>query len=212
MARRPASVRARTTLGATAVVAVALVAAGLAVVLLLRSNLGGQADLEAEVAAREVASQLAAGTPFAALDLPDGEDHPVQVVDEWGQVRAASEDLRRIHGTGSPGVRPGRPPSGDDDDGGDDDPARGEVSGGDPDLSTGSDLARRVPVPGARNEIAGLAATTNATAGTSPCARPPAAALCSRCGCRPSEPAPLRPGHFRSWRAMTMRWIWLVPS
>ncbi|MEU4822200.1 HAMP domain-containing sensor histidine kinase [Actinomadura sp. NPDC023710] len=250
MARRPASVRARTTLGATAVVAVALVAAGLAVVLLLRSNLGGQADLKAEVAAREVASQLAAGTPFAALDLPDGEDRPVQVVDEEGRVRAASEDLLRIHGTGSPGVRPGRPPSGDDDDGDDDDPARGEVSGGDPEFSTGratvdertadyrfaavevttprdetvtvyagadlaaardavgtavramlaglppllavvagvtwlvtrralrpveavraelaeitssGDLARRVPVPEARDEIAGLAATTNAT-------------------------------------------------
>jgi signal transduction histidine kinase len=250
MARRPASVRARTTLGATAVVAVALVAAGLAVVLLLRSNLGGQADLKAEVAAREVASQLAAGTPFAALDLPDGEDRPVQVVDEEGRVRAASEDLRRIHGTGSPGVQPGRPPSGDDDDGDDDDPARGEVSGGDPEFSTGratvddrtadyrfaavevttprdetvtvyagadlaaardavgtavramlaglppllavvagvtwlvtrralrpveavraelaeitssGDLARRVPVPEARDEIAGLAATTNAT-------------------------------------------------
>jgi len=250
MARRPASVRARTTLGATAVVAVALVAAGLAVVLLLRSNLGGQADLKAEVAAREVASQLAAGTPFAALDLPDGEDRPVQVVDEEGRVRAASEDLRRIHGTGSPGVRPGRSPSGDDDDGDDDDPARGEVSGGDPEFSTGratvddrtadyrfaavevttprdetvtvyagadlaaardavgtavramlaglppllavvagvtwlvtrralrpveavrvelaeitssGDLARRVPVPETRDEIAGLAATTNAT-------------------------------------------------
>lgn len=250
MARRPASVRARTTLGATAVVAVALAAAGLAVVLLLRSNLGGQADLKAEVAAREVASQLAAGTPFAALDLPDGEDHPVQVVDEDGRVRAASEDLRRIHGTGSPGVRPGQPPPGDDDDRGDDEPARGEVAGGDPDFSTGratvddrtadyrfaavevttprdetvtvyagadlaaardavgtavramlaglppllavvagvtwlvtrralrpveavraelaeitssGDLTRRVPVPGARDEIAGLAATTNAT-------------------------------------------------
>ncbi|MGI5415326.1 sensor histidine kinase [Actinomadura luteofluorescens] len=251
MARRPTSVRARTTLGATAVVAVALVAAGLAVVLLLRSNLGGQADLKAEVAAREVASQLASGTPFAALDLPDGEDRPVQVVDEQGRVLAASEDLREIHGTGSPAVRPVRPPpDGDDDDRGDDDPARGEVAGGDPDLTTGrvtvddrtavyrfaavevttprdetvtvyagadlaaardavgtavramlaglppllavvagvtwlvtrralrpveavraelaeitssGDLARRVPVPDARDEIAGLAATTNAT-------------------------------------------------
>ncbi|NDU74967.1 HAMP domain-containing protein [Actinomadura sp. DSM 109109] len=255
MLRRPASVRARTTLGATAVVAVALVGAGLAVVLLLRSNLGGQADLKAEVAAREVAAQLAGGTPFAALDLPDEEDHPVQVVDEDGRVRAVSEDLRRIDGTGSPGVRPGAsPPDGDEDGGaddrGDDDPARGEVSGGDPEFSTGratvddrtadyrfaavevttprdetvtvyagadlaaaqgavgtavramlaglppllavvagvtwlvtrralrpveavraelaeitssGDLARRVPVPDARDEIAGLAATTNAT-------------------------------------------------
>ncbi|TDD65520.1 HAMP domain-containing histidine kinase [Actinomadura darangshiensis] len=244
------SVRARTTLGATAVVAVALVAAGLAVVLLLRANLGGQADLAAEVAAREVASQLATGTSYASLDLPDSEDHPVQVVDEDGRVRAVSEDLQAIHGTGSAEVRPGQPARGGDDDDHDDDPGRGEVSDDDPGFSTGDatvdgrradyrfasvevttprdetvtvyagadlaaaqdavstatramlvglplllavvaavtwlvtrralrpveavraelaeitssgDLARRVPVPGARDEIAGLAVTTNET-------------------------------------------------
>ncbi|TDB80698.1 HAMP domain-containing histidine kinase [Actinomadura sp. KC216] len=254
MGRRFSSVRARTTLGATAVVAVALVAAGLAVVLLLRANLGGQADLSAEVAAREVASQLATGTPYRSLDLPDGDEHPVQVVDEHGRVRAASEDLEAIGGTGSPGVRPGPSPTGgdiDDDSGSDDDdPGRGEVSDDGPRFSTGSatvdgrtadyrfaaveatspanetvtvyagadlaaardavgtvtramlaglplllavvagvtwlvtrralrpveavraelaeitaagDLARRVPVPDSRDEIAGLATTTNAT-------------------------------------------------
>ncbi|MFI0406825.1 ATP-binding protein [Actinomadura sp. 3N508] len=255
MGRRFSSVRARTTLGATAVVAVALVAAGLAVVLLLRANLGGQADLSAEVTAREVASQLATGTPYRSLDLPDGDEHPVQVVDEHGRVRAASEDLKAISGTGSPAVRPDRsppPPDGDSDDDSDfdDDPGRGEVSDDGPRLSTGSatvdgrtadyrfaaveattpadetvtvyagadlaaarnavgtvtrtmlaglplllavvagvtwlvtrralrpveavraelaeitaagDLARRVPVPASRDEIAGLAATTNAT-------------------------------------------------
>ncbi|QKW35484.1 HAMP domain-containing histidine kinase [Actinomadura sp. NAK00032] len=253
MARRLGSVRARTTLGATAVVAGALVAAGLAVVLLLRANLAGQTDLRAEVSAREVAAQLAAGTPYRSLDLPDGEDHPVQVVGEDGRVRAVSEDLQAIDGTGSPGVRPGAAPRGggdDDDDQGDDYPGRGEVSGDDPGFSTGratvdgrtadyrfaavevttprdetvtvyagadlaaardatgtvtramlaglplllavvagvtwlvtrralrpveavraelaeitasGDLARRVPVPDARDEIAGLAATTNET-------------------------------------------------
>ncbi|MFG2013474.1 sensor histidine kinase [Actinomadura geliboluensis] len=138
MARRLGSVRARTTLGATAVVAGALVAAGLAVVLLLRANLAGQTDLRAEVAAREVAAQLAAGTPYRSLDLPDGEDHPVQVVGEDGRVRAASEDLQAIRGTGSPGVRPGAAArGGGDDDHGDDDPGRGEVSGDDPGFSTG---------------------------------------------------------------------------
>ncbi|MEO3829610.1 HAMP domain-containing sensor histidine kinase [Actinomadura sp. B10D3] len=258
MARRPATVRARTTLGATAVVAAALVAAGLAVVLLLRANLAGRAELEAEVAAREVAGQLAAGTPYAALDLPDPDEHPVQVVDEDGRVRAVSEDLEAIGGTGSPAVRPG--PAARDDDGDDkgghggkvrdDDPGRGEMADGDPDFTTGGvtvdgrtadyrfaavevttprddtvtvyagadlgaardaagtatramlgglppllavvagvtwlvtrralrpveavraelaaitssgDLARRVPVPDARDEIAGLAATTNET-------------------------------------------------
>ncbi|WP_433231728.1 sensor histidine kinase [Actinomadura formosensis] len=139
MARRPASVRARTTLGATAVVAGALVAAGLAVVLLLRANLAGQADLRAEVAARDVASQLAAGASFGGLDLPDAEDRPVQVVGEDGRVRAASKDLEAIHGTGSPAVRPGGSGRGhDDDEGRDDDPRRGKVSGDDPAFTTGS--------------------------------------------------------------------------
>ncbi|WUH96194.1 HAMP domain-containing histidine kinase [Spirillospora sp. NBC_00431] len=252
MARRLSSVRARTTLGATAVVAVALVAAGLAVVLLLRANLGGQAGLEAEVAAREVASQLATGTPYRSLDLPDADEHPVQVVDGRGRVRAAGEDLEAINGTGSPEVRPGSSPArpGGEPDDDDDEPGRGEVSDDGPSFSTGTatvdgrtadyrfaavevttpadetvtvyagadlaaardavgavtramlaglplllavvagvtwlvtrralrpvegvraelaeitaagDLARRVPVPGSRDEIAGLAATTNAT-------------------------------------------------
>ncbi|NVI87419.1 HAMP domain-containing histidine kinase [Actinomadura sp. BRA 177] len=245
------SVRARTTVGATAVVAGALIAAGLAVVLLLRANLGGQADLRAEVAAREVASQLATGVSYGSLDLPDAEDHPVQVVGEDGRVRAVSDDLEAVQGTGSPEVRPGGSGGGhDDDDDRDDDPGRGEVSDDDPKLTTGSatvdgrtagyrfaavevttprdetvtvyagadlaaardavgtvtramlaglplllavvagvtwlvtrralrpveavraelaeitasgDLARRVPVPDARDEIAGLAATTNET-------------------------------------------------
>ncbi|MFB4307544.1 sensor histidine kinase [Actinomadura sp. GTD37] len=252
MARLLGSVRARTTVGATAVVAGALVAAGLAVVLLLRGNLAGQADLRAEVAAREVAAQLATGTSYGGLDLPDGEDHPVQVVGEDGRVRAVSEDLQAVRGTGSPDVRPGGSGrgGGDDEDDRDDDPRRGEVSDDDPRLSTGTatvdgrtagyrfaavevttprdetvtvyagadlaaardavgtvtramlaglppllavvagvtwlvtrralrpveavraelaeitasgDLARRVPVPGARDEIARLAATTNET-------------------------------------------------
>ncbi|SFN28133.1 MULTISPECIES: sensor histidine kinase [Actinomadura] len=143
MARRPASVRARTTLGATVVVAAALVAAGLAVVVLLRANLAGRAELEAEVAAREVAGQLATGTPYASLDLPDPDEHPVQVVGEDGRVRAVSEDVEAIGGTGSPAVRPGPPARGDDDEGRggegrDDDPGRGEVADGDPDFTTGS--------------------------------------------------------------------------
>ncbi len=141
MVRRLSSVRARTTLGATAVVAAALVAAGFAVVLLLRANLAGKTDLEAEVAARNVASQLASGVRYADLDLPDGAEHPVQVVDEDGRVLAASEDLEAISGTGASGVRPVPPPAqqdDDDDDDDDDDSERGEVSDDDPDFTTGS--------------------------------------------------------------------------
>ncbi|GKQ39906.1 cell wall metabolism sensor histidine kinase WalK [Streptomyces sp. A012304] len=110
MRRLFGSVRARATLGATLVVAVALVAAGAAVLLSLRSNLSGQADAEAERTAREVAVQLAAGQPYARLSLDD-DDHPVQVVTEDGTLVAASEDLQRISGTGTDAVRPTTAPA-----------------------------------------------------------------------------------------------------
>ncbi|GGU44571.1 sensor histidine kinase [Streptomyces lavendofoliae] len=100
------SVRARTALGATLVVALALVVAGVALLGVLRGNLVDQAGLQAEVAARSVASQIANGTPFAELDLPDDtEEHPVQVVDDRGRVVAVGEDVQRIAGTSSPGTR-----------------------------------------------------------------------------------------------------------
>ncbi|MET9705885.1 ATP-binding protein [Streptomyces griseus] len=145
------SVRARAALGATLVVAVALVAAGLAVLLVLRANLIDQADLQAEVAAREVAGELATGTPYAEVELDDEEDHPVQVTDEEGRVVLVSKDLRAVTGTGTSGVTPVPPASagaspspGDDDDDGDEDgddgarPGRGEVSSDDPDFSEGT--------------------------------------------------------------------------
>ncbi|MDQ0789265.1 HAMP domain-containing sensor histidine kinase [Streptomyces sp. B3I8] len=98
--RRPfGSVRARATLAASCVVAVALLAAGAALVLSLRANLVGQADTQAESAARRVASQLAAGIAYARLDWPDEEDHPVAVEDERGRTVAAGEDLRAVDGT-----------------------------------------------------------------------------------------------------------------
>lgn len=118
------SVRARATLGATLVVAVALLAAGASVLLALRSNLTDQASSEAESSARKVAVSIATGTAPAALELPDGDDTPVQVVDGDGRLLAASEDLERISGTGSSAVKPVTPPvddDGGDDDGGDDD-------------------------------------------------------------------------------------------
>ncbi|GAA2438285.1 HAMP domain-containing sensor histidine kinase [Streptomyces glaucus] len=121
MRRLFGSVRARATLGATLVVAVALVAAGAAVLLSLRSNLIGEAGTQAERSARAVAAELAAGTPYGELSL-DVEDRPVQVVDEDGRLAAASDDLERISGTDTDAVTPRPAPAGEDagDDEGDD--------------------------------------------------------------------------------------------
>ncbi|MFJ9110461.1 sensor histidine kinase [Streptomyces sp. NPDC102283] len=171
------SVRARAAIGATLVVAVALVAAGLAVLLVLRANLIDQADLQAEVAAREVAGQLATGTPYDELELDDEEDHPVQVTDEEGRVVIVSKDLRAVTGTGTSGVTPvpsasaGASPSpgegdggdGDDDDSADDDddgsrPGRSEVSSDDPDFSDGTATVDRTT---ADYRFAAVEATTS---------------------------------------------------
>ena len=105
MGRALGSVRARAAAGATVVVALALVAAGTAVLLVLRGHLQNQAGLQAEVAARDVAGQIATGTPYDKLDLPDGEDRPVVVTDGDGRVLAVGEDVRAVDGKS---VRTGR--------------------------------------------------------------------------------------------------------
>ncbi|MEN8650865.1 HAMP domain-containing sensor histidine kinase [Streptomyces sp. 21So2-11] len=135
MRRLFGSVRAQAAIGATLVVAVALVAAGLALLWVLRANLTDQTDLQAEVAAQDVASQVALGKAYKELDLPD--DRVVQVVSEGRRVLAVSEDLESVEGAGSSQVRVGGPDSAVDDDG-DDDPGRGEVSDDEPELSGGS--------------------------------------------------------------------------
>lgn len=130
------SVRARAAAGATVVVALALIAAGTAVLLVLRGNLQDQAGLQAEVAAREVAAQIATGTPYDKLDLPDGEDHPVVVADDGGRVLAVGEDVRAVDGKpvggaqrGPGSVGPGTPGEDDDDDDDRSGLAPGEVDG-----------------------------------------------------------------------------------
>ncbi|MEE1748004.1 MULTISPECIES: sensor histidine kinase [unclassified Streptomyces] len=147
------SVRARAALGATVVVALALTAAGLAVLLVLRANLTDQAGLQAEVVAREVAGQLALDVPYDRLEMRDEEDHPVQVTDEDGRVVAVSKDLRAISGTGTDRVTPDPSPAAggsadgdddDDDDGTDNDdsgsgtPGRGEVDSDEPHFGNGT--------------------------------------------------------------------------
>ncbi|MFF4601412.1 sensor histidine kinase [Streptomyces sp. NPDC001339] len=134
----PGSVRARAAAGATVVVALALIAAGTAVLLVLRSNLQGQAGLQAEVRAREVATQIATGTAYDRLDLPDGDDHPVVVTGEGGRVLAVSEDVRAVDAKSVRSAKPAKPtpgavgptptPSDDDEDGdGSGEPLPGEV-------------------------------------------------------------------------------------
>ena len=93
---RRGSVRARAALGATLVVAVALVAAGIAVVAVLRGGLADNARLQAESNAREVAAQVSAAD---AQDVPqvdglDDGDEPVQVVGAGRKVLGAGETLR----------------------------------------------------------------------------------------------------------------------
>ncbi|MGW4825070.1 histidine kinase dimerization/phospho-acceptor domain-containing protein, partial [Streptomyces sp. NPDC004227] len=136
MPRPFSSVRARAALAATLVVSVALVAAGIAVVAVLRSNLVDRASLESEIAARTVAgSQAALNGSFGSLDLPDDDGRLVQVVDSSGKVLAAGEDLHE-HGpitnyapAPTPRGTASRHSSDDDDDHGrhDTTPARGKV-------------------------------------------------------------------------------------
>ncbi|MER7985180.1 HAMP domain-containing sensor histidine kinase [Streptomyces noursei] len=123
------SVRARTTLASTLVVALALVAAGAAVLAVLQRNLIDSAGLQAEVVAREVATQVAVGTPFDHLNLPDEDDRPVQVVDADRAVLAAGDDLHHAPPLADFARAPHRPDDHDDHDDDDDDtPARGSAS------------------------------------------------------------------------------------
>ncbi len=116
------SVRARAALGATAVVAVALVTAGLLMLVMLRDNLDEQVDLQAELAAREIAAQLATENGLEDLDL--SAEGPVQVLDGDGRVIAVSDDLEAISGTPSNEVNPVPTPAPDGgDEGGGTDPS-----------------------------------------------------------------------------------------
>jgi signal transduction histidine kinase len=87
------SIRVRTTVGATVVVGVALVVAGLLVVLLLRRDLTAGVDAAATLRVDDLVAALEAGTDPAALVEGDDDEALVQIVTEDGQVVAASEDL-----------------------------------------------------------------------------------------------------------------------
>ncbi|WP_245681059.1 sensor histidine kinase [Glycomyces harbinensis] len=173
---QPESVRARTTVGATLVVAVALIAAGFLIVALLRDNLYGRAELTAEVSSRSIAGQLASGTAPTALELPD-DDELTQVVDANGDVVAASEDLVGLAALGDfapqPAPTASEPSTDDDQDDDDDDEPGDDDDDGDTDSpdaddvtaeggSVGSDIAYRtldVPDEDAPYRFAAITAT-----------------------------------------------------
>ncbi|MEU6802265.1 sensor histidine kinase [Streptomyces neyagawaensis] len=96
MRRRLGSVRARATLAATVVVAVALVAAGAAVLLSLRFTLVDKADTEADSVARSAASALAHGFAYDKLNLPDGDENPVEILDRAQKPVVVGEDVEGI--------------------------------------------------------------------------------------------------------------------
>jgi signal transduction histidine kinase len=95
--RRPRlSIRVRTTLGATVVVGVALVVAGVLVVLLLRRDLTAGVDAAADLRAEDLVAALEAGREPASLVAGDDDEALVQIVTEEGRVVAASEDLEDV--------------------------------------------------------------------------------------------------------------------
>ncbi|MFI5828949.1 hypothetical protein ACIA6C_17150 [Streptomyces sp. NPDC051578] len=103
---RPRSVRARATLGASAVVAVALGAVSFGLIGLLHGNLVRSAQADAERQAVATAGMAAGGRLDPVLAAGRGTDF-LQVVDAGGRVLAASPNL-----AGRPalsGVRPARP-------------------------------------------------------------------------------------------------------
>lgn len=126
MRRALGSVRAKAAVGATVVVALALIATGVAVLLVLRGHLQSQAGLQAEVQGAKVAGQIATGTAYDKLDLPDGDETPVVVTDKDGRVLAVGEDVRALDGKpvgkgkAAGGSRPDRPGEHGDDEGDDD--------------------------------------------------------------------------------------------
>ncbi len=88
----PGSVRARATLGATAVVAVALSAASFALLGILHANLQRNANDAATQQANTVGRLAAQGRLPDPLPLGHGADF-IQVVDAHGRVLAASQNL-----------------------------------------------------------------------------------------------------------------------
>ncbi|MBC9713984.1 HAMP domain-containing protein [Streptomyces sp. TRM66268-LWL] len=88
-----ASVRVKATIGAVAVVALALGIACAALLTVTRHGLTDSAERTAKARAEAVAAAAAKGKLVERLAVPDGEDSLLQVVTDDGRILAASENL-----------------------------------------------------------------------------------------------------------------------
>ncbi len=160
--------RARTTTAATAVVAVALVAAGMIVLVVLRDNLVESASTQAEHTARDIADRIGRGADLATLRFPDPDDEPVQIVAPDGRVLAADDELRGRrpmadfgpYASGEPGSDDDEPE--DDEDDNDNDENDEEADADDADEEPDGDAT-----PGSAT-VAGIAAAPGSAVAAAP--------------------------------------------
>ncbi|WP_329405171.1 HAMP domain-containing histidine kinase [Nocardia vinacea] len=157
--------RARTTALATAVVAVALVVAGLVVLEVLRHNLVNSASLQAEVTARDVVTQIAIGTDFPQLKLPDSDSQPVQVVSADRRILAADDDLQSRP---MADFTPTSVPAATDDDDDDDDETELVSTAGTTAVATFRDVRLPVGDDEIMNQVFRVAAIGTTTVGGQP--------------------------------------------
>lgn len=90
---RFATVRVRTTVGATVIVGVALVVGSVVLVGVLRSSLRDNVRTAVELRAEDVVSLLEGGGDLGELAVDDEDDSLVQVLDRSGGVVAASANI-----------------------------------------------------------------------------------------------------------------------
>ena len=93
MRRRLASVRVRTTIGATLVVALALTMAGIAIAMILRDTMLGNVDASLRLRGSDIGAIIESGTLPDAVAIEGDEDAFVQIVDADGNVVAASSNI-----------------------------------------------------------------------------------------------------------------------
>lgn len=93
MTRRFQTVRIRATIGATLIVAIALVLAGILLVSVLRRTQLDTIDSSLELRARDIEGLIDGGASLSTVAVQSDEDGFIQIVDSTGAVVASSENL-----------------------------------------------------------------------------------------------------------------------